>query len=248
MMEPISPELVLVDPELAGRVRALPIDLAAPYALRRSDGLTRAAERTPYRAVSPVRGARADGRPGRSRVFKRLGGSLVAVSLMVGGFVAASAVSGAQSEQPPLAPAGVEAIVSAPVSAAKTTVRARPAAKPRRRSDSTAKRRNATAPKRRKQEAAKAAAGRETSAAVERKLLSAIVQSPAGKLPPALINRRTGLAKNNLQAVCTRGDDSRTFLCVVKSALQPAAGTVYAYYHTTKKGRGRFTWYRSRSD
>jgi hypothetical protein len=189
-------------------------------------------------------------------VFKRLGGSLVAVSLMVGGFVAASAVSGAQSEQPPLAPAGVEAIVSAPVSAAKTTVRARPAAKPRRRSDSTAKRRNATAPKRRnatapkrrKQEAAKAAAGRETSAAVERKLLSAIVQSPAGKLPPALINRRTGLAKNNLQAVCTRGDDSRTFLCVVKSALQPAAGTVYAYYHTTKKGRGRFTWYRSRSD
>ena len=247
-MEPISPELVLVDPELAGRVRALPIDLAAPYALRRSDGLTRAAERTPYRAVSPVRGARADGRPGRSRVFKRLGGSLVAVSLMVGGFVAASAVSGAQSEQPPLAPAGVEAIVSAPVSAAKTTVRARPAAKPRRRSDSTAKRRNATAPKRRKQEAAKAAAGRETSAAVERKLLSAIVQSPAGKLPPALINRRTGLAKNNLQAVCTRGDDSRTFLCVVKSALQPAAGTVYAYYHTTKKGRGRFTWYRSRSD
>jgi hypothetical protein len=87
---------------------------------------------------------------------------------------------------------------------------------------------------------------RETSAAIERKLLSAIVQSPAGKLPPALINKRTGLAKNNLQAVCTRSSDSRSFLCVVKSALQPAAGPVYAIYRPTKTGRGGFTWYRSR--
>jgi hypothetical protein len=245
-MEPISPELVLVDPELAARVRALPIDLAAPYALRRTEGLTRATERTPYRARPPLQAARADGRPRRSRVFTRLGGSLLAISLMAGGFIAASAVSGAQSEQPRLGPVGVEATVSAPSSAAKATVRARPAAKPRRRPHPTAKRSGATPPKRRKQGAAKAVS-RETSAAVERKLLSVIVQSPAGKLPPALINRRTGLAKNNLQAVCTRGDDSRTFICVVKSALQPSAGTVYAYYRTTKKGRGRFTWYRSRS-
>lgn len=247
MMEPISPELVLVDPELAARVRALPIDLAVPYALRRSDGLTRAAVRTSYRPLAPLRPARADERPRRSRVLKRLSSSLLAISLLAGGFVAASAVSGAQSEQPRLAPASVGATVSAPSSEAKTTVRVRPPAKPRRRPDSTMKRRSAPTPKRRKQPATRAAAARETSAAVERKLLSVIVQSPAGKLPPALINRSTGLAKNNLQAVCTRGDDSRSFLCVVKSALQPAVGPVYAYYRSTKKGGGRFTWYRSRS-
>jgi hypothetical protein len=32
-LEPISPELVLVDPELAARVRALPVKHAAPFAL-----------------------------------------------------------------------------------------------------------------------------------------------------------------------------------------------------------------------
>jgi hypothetical protein len=32
-LEPISPELVLVDPELAARVRALPVEHAAPSAL-----------------------------------------------------------------------------------------------------------------------------------------------------------------------------------------------------------------------
>jgi hypothetical protein len=90
------------------------------------------------------------------------------------------------------------------------------------------------------------AAAREKSAAVERRLLSLIVQSPVGKLPPALINKKTGLAKNNLQAVCTRSDNSRSFLCVVKSVLQPAAGAVYAYYRPTRKGRGTFTWFRSR--
>jgi hypothetical protein len=40
-LEPISPELVLVDPELAAAVRALPVEHAAPFALRatsRRDG------------------------------------------------------------------------------------------------------------------------------------------------------------------------------------------------------------------
>lgn len=255
--EPISPELVLVDPDLAARVRALPIDLATPYELRRSDGLTHAAQRTPYRAlprtpyraVPRVHAARADGRPRRRRAFKRLSGSLVAISLMAGGVVAASAVSGADSEQPQLAPAGARAEVSAAAPTAKTRARVRPAAKPkpRQRSDSTAPRHSTGAPKRRKQAARRAASPRETNAAVERKLLNLIIQSPAGRLPPVLINRRTGLAKNNLQAVCTRGNDSGSFLCVVKSALHPAAGTVYALYRRTKDG-GRFIWYRNRSD
>src|SRR5215216_4753035 len=270
MLEPVSPELVLVDPELAARVRASPIEDAPPYALHATRVLTGAAELTPRQPVT-ANGAARTARPGHSRAFKRLGGSLLGIGLMLSGFAVAYGVSGNDSEQSAVAPAEVGTTVPAAgggsrrasartlgrqrrASVARTTARERPVAKPRRRPDSRAKRRSTAAPKRRstaapkrrKRAAAGAAAVRETSAAVERKLLSVIVQSPAGKLPPALINRRTGLAKNNLQAVCTRSSDSRSFLCVVKSALQPAAGPVYALYRPTQKGRGSFTWYRSR--
>jgi hypothetical protein len=267
MTEPVSPELVLVDPELAARVRASPIE----DALHATHGLTGVAELTPRQPVTPNGAARTDARPGHSRAFKRLGGSLLGISLLASGLVAAYGVSGNDSEPSVVAPAEVGVSVPAAgdgprrtsartlnrqrrASVARTTARARPVAKPRRRPDSTVKRgrgaarkRGSTAaPKRRKRAAAEAEVVRETSAAVERKLLSVIVQSPAGKLPPALINRRTGLAKNNLQAVCTRSSDSRSFLCVVKSAVQPAAGPVYASYRPTKTSRGGFTWYRSR--
>jgi hypothetical protein len=264
MLEPVSPELVLVDPELAARVRASPVEDRAPYAPYANGVLTHALELTSTQAVPAPAGPRATAHPGRSRAFKRLGGSLLGISLMVSGFVVAYGVSGNESEPSVVAPAevgatGPEAVGGSQrasartldrqrrVSVARTTARPRPVAKPRRRPDSRAKSNTPAAPKRRNRAAAGASAVRATSAAVERKLLSVIVQSPAGKLPPALINRRTGLAKNNLQAVCTRSSDSRSFLCVVKSAVQPAAGPVYASYRSTKTGRGGFTWYRSRS-
>jgi hypothetical protein len=280
MLGPVSPELVLVDPELAARVRALPNKDAPPYALQATYALTGVAELTPRQPVTANGAARTDARPGHSRVFKRLGGSLLGISLMVSGFAVAYGVAGNDSEPSVVAPAEVGATVPEAgggsrrasdrtvnrqrrASVARTTARSRRVAKSRRRPDSSARRRmraapkrlntaapkrlNKAAPKRRKQPVAGAVAARQTSAVVERKLLSLIVQSPAGKLPPALINRKTGLAKNNLQAVCTRSSDSRSFLCVVKSAVQPAAGPVYAYYRPTRKGRGSFTWYRSRS-
>jgi hypothetical protein len=116
--------------------------------------------------------------------------------------------------------------------------------KPKQRRAAKANRRRSAPPKRRKQTTAKVAA--ETSASVERKLLTVIVQSPAGKLPPALIDGKTGLAKNNLQAVCTPSSNARSFVCVVTSAIQPGAPPVYALYRPTRTGRGGFTWYRSR--
>jgi hypothetical protein len=271
MLEPVSPELVLVDPELAARVRASPIE-DAPYALHATRVLTGAAELTPRQLVTANGAPGTNARPGHSRAFKRLGGSLLGISLIAIGFAAAYGVSGNDNEPSVVATAKVGPTVPAAgggsrrasartlnrqrrASRARTTARAqrvakprqRPVAKPRPRPDSRAKRNTPAAPKRRNRAAAGAGAARETSASVERKLLSVIVQSPAGKLPPALINRRSGLAKNNLQAVCTRSSDSRSFLCVVKSALQPAARPVYALYRPTRKGRGSFTWYRSRS-
>jgi hypothetical protein len=263
VVEPISPELALVDPELAARVRASPVEHAAAYAPRATGVLTRTAQARPRRPVPAHTPVRPQARPGHRRAFKRIGISILAISLMVSGFVVGSAVSGNRSDQTAKALPEARATSSAPrvasrsdsvrtldrqrpASVARTVPRKRAIAKPRRRSQSTTKRRGAAA-KRRKQAVRRAAVARRTSAAVERKLLSVIVQSPAGKLPPVLINKRTGLPKNNLQAVCTRSNDSRSFLCVVTSALQPAARPVYAFYRSTKTGRGGFTWYRSRS-
>jgi hypothetical protein len=273
LMEPVSPELVLVDPELAARVRASPIEHASPYALHAIRGLTGAAKLTPRQPVTANGAARTVAHPAHSRAFRRLGGSLVGISLMVIGFGAAYGLSGNDTDESgvvlPEAGTTVQAAGGGsrrestgtlerqrPASVAGTRARARVTkpgrrpgsrTKPQRRLDLSAKRRTRATPKRRARAAVGVAAARERSAAVERRLLSLIIQSPVGKLPPALINKRTGLAKNNLQAVCTRSDNSRSFLCVVKSALRPAAGAVYAYYRPTRKGRGTFTWFRSRS-
>jgi hypothetical protein len=105
------------------------------------------------------------------------------------------------------------------------------------------KQRNAPTPK---HNAARAGAKLpiETRATVERKILALVVQSPAGKLPPGLIDRQTGLAKNNLQAICRRVSNSRSFSCVVRSAVRPSDGRVYVSYRPTHDGRGRFTWSR----
>ena len=244
-MEPISPELVLVDPDLATRVRAAPAERPRPEP-KRTLGDDAAAQRA----------GDADVRAGSTRAFKRLSAVLLGIGLMASGFIAAAAVSGTKSE-PQSPPDGGEALApettrAASVrtagrrrsaSAARTTVRARPAAKPKQRA-ADANRRRSAPPKRRKQTTAKVAA--ETSASVERKLLTVIVQSPAGKLPPALIDGKTGLAKNNLQAVCTPSSNARSFVCVVTSAIQPGAPPVYALYRPTRTGRGGFTWYRSR--
>lgn len=244
-MEQISPELVLVDPDLATRVRAVPAESPRPGP-KRTLGDGAAAQ------------AGADVRAGSSRVFKRLSTVLLGIGLMASGFLAAAAVSGTQGEPRPgsppdggaaLAPettraASVRTAARRRSASARTTVQARPAAKPKQRRAADANRRRSAPQKRRKQTRPQAAA--ETSAAVERRLLTVIVQSPAGKLPPALIDGKTGLAKNNLQAVCTPSSDARSFVCVVTSAIQPGAPPVYAHYRPTKSGRGAFTWYRSR--
>jgi hypothetical protein len=83
--------------------------------------------------------------------------------------------------------------------------------------------------------------------AVERKLLNLIVQAPAGKLPGALIDSRTGLARNGLQAVCRR-ETRGTFLCVVQPAKHKPGEGLYVRYRMNRKGNGgTFKWYRYRS-
>jgi hypothetical protein len=83
--------------------------------------------------------------------------------------------------------------------------------------------------------------------ALERKLLNLIVQAPAGKLPRALIDSKTGLAKNGLQAVCRR-ENARSFLCVVQPPKHKLGEGLYTRYRLARKGTGgRFIWYRYRT-
>jgi hypothetical protein len=88
---------------------------------------------------------------------------------------------------------------------------------------------------------------RPRNGALERKLLNLVVQSPAGKLPRALIDSKTGLAKNGLQAVCRRRN-ARSFLCVIQPPKHKLGEGLYVRYRLDRKGAGgRFIWYRYRT-
>lgn len=83
--------------------------------------------------------------------------------------------------------------------------------------------------------------------AIERKLLNLVVQAPAGKLPRALIESKTGLAKNGLQAVCRR-KSARSFLCVVQPAQHKLGEGAYVRYRLNQSGSGgKFAWYAYRN-
>jgi len=84
------------------------------------------------------------------------------------------------------------------------------------------------------------------NAKVERRILGLVVESPAGKLPRALIDSKTGLAKNGLQAICRR-ESGRSFLCLVRPAKHKPGEGLYARYRVNRKGNGgTFSWYRYR--
>ena len=95
--------------------------------------------------------------------------------------------------------------------------------------------------------APKGEAPKPRSPALERKLLTAIIQAPAGKLPRTLIDSKTGLAKNGLQAVCRRAS-GRSFLCLVQPPKHKPGEGLYVRYRVNRKGNGgTFTWYRYRN-
>jgi hypothetical protein len=87
---------------------------------------------------------------------------------------------------------------------------------------------------------------RETRGKVEQKVLNTVIQSPAGRLPRALIDPRTGLAKNNLQAVC-RSSSGGGFLCLVRPVQHRTGEGLYAAYKPGKNGKSTFKWYSYRS-
>jgi hypothetical protein len=226
LRETISPELVLVDPELRRRVLA---------ELVQNDALDALAARSarlyppPPRAVAePVRARPPAQRPmpaaPRRRASRWPKARLASVlpGLVVLGVFVALGVSEARVSEPTLGPPPP----------GRTSPTAKPDASP------TAAPRSITpvvgdadakTPRR-------ARASRVASAVVERKVLAQIVQAPGGKLPRALIDSTTGLAKNGLQAVCRpSGGD---YLCVVRPTRHREGEGLRVRYRG-----GVFTWY-----
>jgi hypothetical protein len=242
MLEPISPELVLVDPELRRELQARALQglrLQAIAELRPSPQIAEPAPkpaeleevrpaRQPVAAVALPEPPRHDGQPSSKPRRRRLVPALLSVSLAVNAIVIALSVSDARIAQTsPTPPLAIDTTTS------KKLAPTVPVTKP----PSSKKRTGAKKP------APRPAVAHETRRAVEQKVLNLVIQSPAGKLPGRLINSTTGLAKNGLQALCRRSSDSRSFLCVIQPRRHKAGEGLYVRYRPARKGPSAFTWY-----
>lgn len=242
-LEPISPELVLVDPDLARVARArLPERETAAPDHATTGRPVRPLRQGPEPAAQVPQAPRVESPFLEQRPRRRVAPVLLTISLMANAILIAVAVAGARDNDGTLTLAGAFRT---------TTIRAGPSGPSGRssmteREASAKKRAVAPRPVRSNQPKSSSKVLRETSGEVERKILNLVIQSPSGKLPPALIDAKTGLAKNGLQAVCTLSGAPRSFLCLVRPAQHKAAEGLYVRYRAGRGGAGVFTWYRYR--
>jgi hypothetical protein len=255
--EPISPELVLVDPELRRALQAEALERAplrlivSPEPPRPAEAPDRAAvalSESPTQAQttalpSPASLPRLEAEPRRARrglaaPRRYLVRAILPISLVLNAILITLAVSDASVSPDPSA-ARPSLSLAAPGNNEQTPS---PAAKAKRQSTQT---RGATAVAARKPTAPRLGA---RDPRLERRLLNLIIQAPAGKLPRELIDSKTGLAKNNLHAVCRREAGRGSFLCFIQPARHKPGEGLYARYRLNGKGNsGTFTWYRYRT-
>jgi len=221
--EPVSPELVLIDPELARRERARLEEKAYLQSVHDMAPLRRALENLP----PPVEeiGRRRPWRDAATFSRRRLVPAVLMCSLLVNGFLVADLVASKGEDATQVAirmvtlaegASSVSAPTVSPTSAVATEER-----QARRATVST-----------------KVLAEK---GAVERKIVSLILLAPASKLPRTFIDPTTGLVKNNVQVVC-KSSKHRSFLCAVRPPSR-AGKALYVRYRTAKNGDGVFTWY-----
>jgi hypothetical protein len=180
-MEPISPELALIDPDLR---RADVARLAAqPFVVAPSR----------VRPIGPV------ARPVGARSWPRRAAQVVLLfGLMAAGVLVANVAARNSSSGPVLVTSSTLAVAETPSPQSSVSLDKR--------------------------------------SQLEQELLRLVVQSPSAHLPRALIDPRTGLALNNLQAVCRSGAKGG-YLCIVRPALHKPGEGLYVRY-----GANGFTW------
>jgi hypothetical protein len=248
----VSPELVLVDPELARverarlaaeiRVDPPPVAPAAPAPTRVEEPRGPADPSPPHEVVGPRTHGRSQAAGGSRRRATSL---IVTLSLIVNAILVAVVFEEAHdAPAPTAAPTTVLDSADAPpetVSAAQSEHERRPRSGPTRRHRAGAgASRNAAGPGTRR---ARTGA---TVSSVEREVLMLVVNSPRGKLPQRLIDQRTGLAKNGLQAVCRGRNGTSTFVCVVRPSRHRTDEGLVVHYRVGARSLAALTPYRYR--
>ena len=249
-MEPISPELVLVDPELARAARA---------ALR-SEG---SASLPPPRLATPTPPASggARGRRSVSRVVRILlvvlvGGGALSVSVghhrSVQRGVGAGAPAGDVTGPRSVRPAGS----AGPASSARGAARARSS----RATGGDVRTTDDGAPPggwgrslpvppaqhlARPPGTADRGGGFAATAKMRAELfvLSALPGAPKEKVPRSLLDPSTGLARTNDQAICHAGSRPGSFLCLVRRRRGRRADRVLVGYSLGSDGEAHLSWY-----
>ena len=227
--EPVSPELVLIDPELARRERARLEEKAYLQSVLDVAALRRAVESQtpPAETMHSGRQWRAATTFAKRRLVPAaLLGSLLANGLFVAHLVARQ---GEQATQ-----VAVRIVTRTDTVHSSPRISTAPAA---------SEREAHAARKVKAHSAAKVTTARViTKSSVERRVILFILSAPAArKLPPNLVDPTTGLLKNNVQVVCKKR--KRSFLCAVRLPSDRTRKALYLGYRTRKNGRGAFTWY-----
>ena len=245
--EPVSPELVLIDPELARRERARLEEKAYLRTLLDVPALRRAVEVQPPPDEEVVR----DPRWLTATTFarRRVVQAALLSSLLVNGFFVADLVTHGGDAAIQVAvrmvtltevPSTSSAISTVPAgrkegsSAAEISTRA---SSPLLGSTRAQKAPRAKAP----------ATPLPAKSIVERKVVSLILTAPARKLPRNFIDASTGLVKNNVQVVCRKRKHA-AFLCAVRLPSESTSKALYVRYSAGKDGRGEFRWYGYRNN
>lgn len=247
----ISPELVLVDPEL-GRIARIALmeeaEEAAATARAAAVEAELAQEQPPvvpaYYALDPpgfvvAHATRAEKSadapaPAPSRILALTAPSILSVSLLMNLMLAGVLLAGGGdrptlvSPEPTATLASTTNVQNAPASVSTVASSTRPSqrhpARPSRRQTS---RRSASRLK----------------ATAERTVLALVQTAPRSRIAQ-LIDPTSGLLKNNVQSVChrrTRRGPAR-FLCVVRPPDAPRGAGLYVHYTVTAKGRWSVTW------
>jgi hypothetical protein len=234
--EPVSPELVLVDPDLARRERARLEERAYLEAVVATSAPTAAVppvDVATLRRVVETSSPAADDmheeqedrwRPLITFTRKRLLPAALMCSLLVNGFLVADLV--ARKGRETVTPVAVRIVTSSEeLSTTPSTNAVGPMAPVL---------------------TAKSETTAQTKTSVERRLVSLILAAPVAKLPRRFIDSTTGLVKNNVHVVCSR-KTRRSFLCAVRLAGDRPAQGIYVRYRIGSGGNGVFTWYGDRS-